>query len=326
MTKLVTIIGGSGFVGRYVAQRMAQAGWRVRVACRHPNESHYVRPYGVPGQVSPVFTNIRDDDAVRAVIAAADAVVNCVGTFDAKGKNNFTAIQNEGAARVARIASEEGVTKLVHISAIGADPDAESGYASSKGEGERAVLEHFPQAHIVRPSVIFGAEDEFFNRFAAMARMSPVVPLFGAETRFQPVWVEDVARAIEICLTTDAAPGVYELGGPDVDTFRELMQVMTSVIRRDRAVIGFPFFLGSIIAWFSDLAKTLSFGIIKGPVTKDQMIELRRDNVVTEGARGFAELGIHPTSMEVVLPSYLWRFRPDGQYNELTHRTRHLDG
>ena len=322
MTKLVTIIGGSGFVGRYVAQRMAQAGWRVRVACRHPNDAHFVRPYGAPGQVSPVFANIRDDDSVRAVVEAADAVVNCVGTFDAKGKNSFQAIQVEGAERVARIAAECGVSKLVQISAIGADVEAESGYARSKGEGERAVLEHVPGAYIIRPSVIFGTEDDFFNRFGAMARSFPIVPLFGAETKFQPVWVEDVAAAIEVCLTTDAAPGVYELGGPDVDTFRELMEQMTGVIRRDRPVLGFPFFMGDIIARLGGIAQVLSLGLIKAPVTSDQMIELRRDNVVSDGARGFAALGLQPTSMEVVLPTYLWRFRPDGQYNDLTRRGR----
>ena len=197
MSNLVTIYGGSGFVGRYIAQRMAKAGWRVRVAVRRPNEAMFVKPYGTVGQVVPVLCNIRDDASVRAAASGADAVVNCVGTFDAGGKNNFDAVQHEGAARIARIAAEEGVSRMVQISSIGADADGVSDYARTKGLGEAAVLEAFPNAAILRPSVIFGPEDDFFNRFAGMARLSPVIPLIGADTRFQPVYVDDVAAAAE---------------------------------------------------------------------------------------------------------------------------------
>ncbi|MGB7287194.1 MAG: complex I NDUFA9 subunit family protein, partial [Salaquimonas sp.] len=183
MSKLVTIYGGSGFVGRYIARRMAKAGWRVRVAVRRPNEAIFVKPYGVVGQVEPVFCNIRDDASVAAVMQGADAVINCVGVLTDTGKNGFDAVMAEGATRVARIAASQAVSNMVHISAIGADPDADSHYARSKAQGETGVLEHMPGAVILRPSVIFGAEDTFFNRFAGMTRFGPVLPLVGADTK-----------------------------------------------------------------------------------------------------------------------------------------------
>ncbi|MCY4179746.1 MAG: complex I NDUFA9 subunit family protein, partial [Litoreibacter sp.] len=195
MSKLATVYGGSGFVGRYIVRRLAKAGWRVRVAVRRPNEAIFVKPYGVVGQVEPVFCNIRDDASVSAVMAGADAVVNCVGTFDKGGKNNFEAIQHEGAERIARIAASQGVSRMVHISAIGADTEAPTLYGQSKGLGEEGVLQHFPKALILRPSVVFGPEDEFFNRFAAMTKFGPALPVIGAGTKFQPVYVDDVAKA-----------------------------------------------------------------------------------------------------------------------------------
>ena len=326
MSNLVTIYGGSGFLGRYIAQRMARAGWRVRVAVRRPNEAMFVKPYGTVGQVEPVLCNIRDDDSVRAAAAGADAVVNCVGTFDAGGKNNFDAVQHEGAARIARIAAEEGVARLVHISAIGADAESASDYARSKALGEAAVQEAFPGAVILRPSVMFGSEDQFFNRFAGMARLSPVLPLFGADTKFQPVYVEDVAHAAANGALGEASPGVYELGGPDVDTFRGLMQDMLDVIRRRALILGLPAWIGSVVAQVSGLAKFLTLGIVPQPVTVDQVKQLQSDNVVAEGAQGFDALGIQPTAMEAVLPSYLWQYRPDGQYNDITRSARNLRG
>jgi NADH dehydrogenase len=325
MARLVTIFGGSGFLGRYIARRMAQEGWRVRVAVRRPNEAIFVRPYGVVGQVEPVFANIRDDASVRAVLRGADAVVNCVGTFDWRGRNTFEAVQAEGAARVARIAAEEGVGRMVHISAIGADPDGPSRYARSKAEGERRVLEAVPEAVILRPSVVFGPEDNFFNRFAGMARISPILPLVGAGTRFQPVYVDDVAQAAVMGATGRAAPGIYELGGPDADSFRNLMVDMLKVIRRRRLVLGLPFWMGWLMAAGFDLLEIVTLGLIRnGVLTRDQLRSLRRDNVVSEGARGFAELGIEPSAMEAILPDYLWRFRPSGQYTEIKESARNL--
>ena len=326
MSKLVTIYGGSGFVGRYIAQRMARQGWRVRVAVRRPNDAHFVKPYGVVGQVEPVFCNIRDDDSVRAVMTGAEAVINCVGTFDAKGKNNFDAVQHEGAERIARIAAETGVARMVHISAIGASADAPSRYGQTKGLGEEGVLASMPNAVILRPSVVFGPEDQFFNRFAAMARMSPMVPLFGADTKFQPVYVDDVAEAAVLGAIGQAAPGVYELGGPEVASFRDLIKTMLNVVRRRRLVVGFPFWLGRILATVTGALSALTGGLAPQPVTGDQLKELTRDNVVSDGAQGFQALGITPTSLDAILPSYLWMFRPSGQYAELKESARNLKG
>lgn len=324
MTKLVTIFGGSGFVGRYIAYRMAQEGWRVRVACRRPEQAGFARTYGVVGQVAPVACNIRDDDSVRGLARGADVVVNCVGTFDRGGRNNFGAVQDEGAARIARMAAEEGVGRLVHISAIGADPQGRSLYARSKGRGEAGVLEHFPQAVILRPSVVFGAEDKLFNRFAGMAQMSPVLPVVGASTRFQPVYVDDVALAAQKGAMGTAAPGIYELGGPDTHSFRELMQQMLQVIRRRRAIVNIPFFAAHVMGAVMEFGQTVTLGLAPAQITRDQVASLRSDNVVAEGAQGFDALGIAPTPMETVLPDYLWRFRNSGQYAEIKESAGNL--
>ena len=324
MSRLVTIFGGSGFVGRYITWRMANAGWRVRVAVRRPNEALHVKPYGTVGQVEPVACNIRDDDSVRAVLHGADAVVNCVGTFDRKGRNNFNAVQDEGATRIARLAAAEGVTRLVHLSAIGADPKSASGYSRSKAAGEAGILAHFPQAVILRPSIVFGPEDQFFNRFAAMSRFGPVLPVVGGDTRFQPVYVDDVARAAEMGVEGSAAPGVYELGGPAVATFRELMQMMLGIIRRRRLILNIPFGIAAAMAWGMELLQTLTFGLAPPQITRDQVRNLRVDNVVSDGAKGFGDLEIAPTALDAVLPDYLWRFRPAGQYDAIKESARNL--
>ncbi|MCE0506110.1 complex I NDUFA9 subunit family protein [Roseivivax sp. GX 12232] len=316
-SKLVTIFGGSGFLGRYVARRMAQDGWRVRVACRHPNDAIFVRTYGVVGQVEPVFCNIRDDDSVRNVTTGADAVVNCVGVLAESGKNSFEAVQTEGAERIARMAAAEGVGALVHVSAIGADSGSRSKYARTKAAGEAAILEAYPGAVILRPSIIFGHEDGFFNRFAQMTRFGPVLPVVGAGTRFQPVYVDDVAHAAFKAVKGEVAPGTYELGGPDVNSFRELMDYMLEVIARRRLVLNIPFFAAHVIGALSELVTKLTLGVIPAQITRDQVANLRTDNVVSGEARGFADLGIEPTSMEAVLPDYLWRFRPSGQYFDI---------
>lgn len=324
MAKLVTIFGGSGFVGRYIARRMAKEGWRVRVAVRRPNEALFVKPYGVVGQVAPVLANVRDGSSVRAAIRGADAVVNCVGTFDAGGRNNFDAVQHEGAARIARIAAEEGAERMVHISAIGADPESESLYGRSKAMGEKAVLEAFPNAMILRPSVVFGPEDGFFNRFAAMSRLGAVLPVAGANTRFQPVYVDDVAQAAVKGILGEAE-GIYELGGPDTETLRESMDRMLAVVRRRRLVFNMPFFFARIMAWSLDMAQIVSGGLFRNTIlTRDQVISLRFDNVVAEGARTFSDLGIETMAMDAVLEDYLWQYRPSGQYSEIKESARDL--
>ncbi|SDE33140.1 complex I NDUFA9 subunit family protein [Ruegeria marina] len=325
MSKLVTIYGGSGFVGRYIARRMAKEGWRVRVAVRRPNEAMHVKPYGVVGQVEPVACNVRDDMSVAQAMQGADAVINCVGVLNETGKNSFDAVQAEAPERIARIAAANGVARMVHISAIGADADSDSEYSRTKALGEAGILRHMPDAVILRPSVIFGAEDQFFNRFAGMTRFGPVLAIVGADTRFQPVHVDDVARAAVKGALGQAEPGVYELGGPEVASFRDLMQRMLDIIHRRRIVVALPFPIARIMAAVLDMAKFVSFQLFPNNIlTRDQLKNLRRDNVVAEGANGFAELGIEPKTMQSVLPTYLWKFRPNGQYDEIQASARNM--
>lgn len=325
MDKLVTIFGGSGFVGRYIARRMAQQGWRVRVAVRRPNEAGFVRTYGAVGQVEPVFCNIRDDASVRAVTHGAQAVVNCVGILVEEGKNKFFALQQEGAGRIARIAAEEGVERMVHVSAIGADATVRSLYARSKALGEQAVLEAFPGAVILRPSVIFGPEDQFFNRFATMAKFTAALPLVGATSKFQPVYVDDVAQAAVMGVTGAAAPGIYELGGPEVATFRQLMRKMLGIIQRKRILVRIPCIAAKVMGAAFDTLQVLTAGLFTNRIlTRDQVRNLAKDNVVSEGAKGFADLGIEPTTMEAVLPEYLYRYRPSGQYCAIKASAKNL--
>ena len=325
MSKLVTIFGGSGFVGRYVAERMAKKGWRVRVAVRRPNEALFVRQYGAVGQVEPVLCNIRDDASVLAAAAGADAVVNCVGILSEVGKNKFQDVQALGSARVARVSSEQGVMNFVQISAIGANEDSSSNYARTKALGEASVLKYFPEATILRPSIIFGAEDQFFNRFAQMATLSPFLPLVGANTKFQPIYVGDVAVAVEKALLDSSVSGVYELGGPNVETFSELMKRMLGVIQRRRLMLNVPFFAAGIMGQTLDLIKAVTLGLFPNNIlTQDQVKNLKNDNVVSANAKNLGDLDIKPTAMETVLPEYLWRYRVFGQYASIKNSAKGL--
>lgn len=324
MSKLVTIYGGSGFIGRYIARRMAKEGWRVRVAVRRPNEAMFVKPYGTVGQVEPVLCNIRDDASVAAVMQGANAVVNCVGILAPSGKNKFDAVQAEGAGRVARLAAEAGIQTMVQISAIGADSESAAEYSQTKAKGEANVLEHMPNAMILRPSIVFGAEDQFFNRFASMSRVGPILPVIGADTKFQPVYVDDVAAAA-VKGVLGEAHGIYEVGGPDVASFRELMEKMLGIVQRRRLILNVPFFAARIMAFAFDVLQAVSFGLIANPVaTRDQVKNLASDNVVSEGAKGLSDLGITPSAMDTVLPEYLWRFRPSGQYAAIKDSAKNL--
>ncbi len=325
MAKTVTIYGGSGFLGRAIAQRMARDGWRVRVACRRPNEALAVRGYGAVGQVEPVLCNIRDEGSVAAAMAGADAVINCVGTFDRGGANNFTAVMVDGAGRVARLAAANGVGTLVHISAIGADPDGASLYTQAKGRGEEAVRAAFPKAAILRPSVLFGPGDNFFNRFGGQALCGPFLPLVGGDSLLQPAYVEDVAQAAAICAEGRAGARTLELGGPDRESLRDLMHRMLKVIDRRRLVVNLPFWIGSIIGGVLDIGSAMIGRLIPNRIlTRDQVTSLRSDNVVAPGAAGFEALGIVPTAMGAILPDYLWRFRPSGQFDAIKASAQNL--
>jgi len=324
MSQLVTIYGGSGFLGRYITRRMAKAGWRVRVAVRRPNEAVFVKPYGAVGQVEPVLCNIRDDASVAAAMAGADAVVNCVGLLAPFGKNTFDAVHVEGAGRIARLAAEAGVAKMVHVSAIGADTHARSQYSRTKATGEAAVLAHVPNAAILRPSIMFGTEDQFFNRFAKMTRLSWVLPIVGANSKFQPVFVDDVAQVAAAAAQNGNLTGVFELGGPDVASFRDLMDQMLKVIQKRRLVIGLPRFVGFLMGLGFDTVHFLSFGLMPRMITRDQVRSLSVDNVASGDHPGFEALGITPQSMGAILPSYLWPYRPSGQYAGIKNSAKNL--
>jgi NADH dehydrogenase len=312
-SKLVTVFGGSGFVGRHTVWALAQAGYRVRVAVRRPELAGFMRSYGLVGQIHPIQANVRDDASVRQAIVGADAIINLIGILAASGKQTFQAVQAEGAARVARISAENGITRFVHMSAIGADRNSNSRYARSKGEGEDAVLQAIPNAVILRPSIVFGPEDDFFNRFAQMARFSPVLPLIGGgKTKFQPVYVGDVAKAVVAALEGRANPGaIYELGGPHVYTFRELLKKIGEYTQRKRAFVSLPFWLATMQAAFVQW-------LPNAPLTVDQVRLLKKDNVVSQRAKDegltLETLGIKPTSVEVIVPDYLWRFRSRGEF------------
>ena len=324
--KLVTIYGGSGFLGRQIARVMAAQGWRVRVAVRRPNEAGTVRTYGAPGQIEPVPCNVRDDLSVTACMADADAVVNCVGILVREGKNTFDAIHEEAAGRIARIAARTGIRHFVHVSALGADANSESRYAASKGRGEALVLEHRPDAAILRPSIIFGADDQFYNRIASMARLGPFLFVPGANTQVQPVHVMDAAHAAAMAASGQAGPGIYELGGPDVLTMREVArQVLKSTDRR-RAIIGIPHWMAGVMGSVLDAGQVVTGGLLTNRIlTRDQARSLRYPNRVGKsGVKTFADLGIEPVAAAAVIDGYLWRFRPSGQYEAITASAKNL--
>ncbi len=324
-TPSVTIFGGSGFVGRYVAHRMARAGWRVRVAVRRPNEAMYVKPYGDVGQVEPILCNVRDEASTRHAIEGADAVVNCVGISQETKFQSFEDVHVDAADLIARLSAEAGVSKLVHISALGADADAESVYSETKAEGDALVLKAMPDAVILRPSVIFGAEDRFFNRMAEFSRLSPVLPLVGADTKFQPVYVNDVAAAVEAAIINNVTGGIYELGGPEAVSLRDLAKGVMEVAGRRRIIVDAPFGLARMKAWGFEMIEKLTGGLVPAMLTRDQLKMLQVDNVVSDGSAGFAEFGIEPTAMESVLDSYLYHYRANGQYTAITESGKGLN-
>lgn len=315
--QLVTIFGGSGFVGRHTVRALARNGYRIRAACRRPDLAGFLQPMGDVGQVTPVQANLRFPDSVRRAAEGAHIVINCVGILAGTGAQTFKAVHDEGARAVARAARDAGAQTLVHVSAIGASASSPSRYAQSKAAGEAAVLEAFPDAVILRPSIVFGPEDGFFNRFAALARISPVLPLIGGgRTRFQPVYVGDVAAAVAESVRGGARTGtVYELGGPEVLSFRELLERTLAYAGRHRAFLPLPF-------WLAKLQALLTWPLPNAlrPLTVDQVRLLQSDNVVSEAARKeertLAGLGIAPAqSVAAIVPAYLERFRPKGQYS-----------
>ncbi|MCY4305200.1 MAG: complex I NDUFA9 subunit family protein [Aestuariivita sp.] len=324
MNKLVTVYGGSGFIGRYIVRRLAKEGWRVRVAVRRPNEALFVKTYGSVGQVEPVLCNIRDDRSVFNAAIGASALINCVGILAEVGNNTFEEVQFKAADRVARTAAEFGITKLVQLSAIGANSTSKSKYARTKFSGETAIFTHVPKAVVLRPSIVFGPEDQFFNRFAAMTKISHLLPIVGANTRFQPVYVDDVAKAAVFAMHGRVPSGIYELGGPETKTFRELMEKMFEVIRQQRIIVNVPFPIASAMGLFFNALNTISIGLIPAQITRDQVNNLAYDNIVSHNAKGFTYFDIKPVAMDAVLSEYLWRFRPSGQYEEMKESAKNM--
>ena len=304
----VTVLGASGFIGRYVVKRLAAEGALVCAVGRHATDAGFLRPMGDVGQIAAIDADLRDDQALAAVIAGADAVVNAVGILYERGTQSFDALHHLLPRRIAVEARAAEVKQLVHISAIGADPRSPAAYGRSKAAGEAALRAEFPAAVVLRPSIVFGPEDAFFNRFAALARLSPALPLIGGgATRFQPVYVGDVADAVVAALDRpDAQGGVFELGGPAVASFRELMQLLLREIRRRRLLVPIPFGLAMLQAAFLEWLPV-------PPLTRDQVRMLQRDNVVSPGMPGLAELGIAPTALELILPTYLDKYRRGGR-------------
>jgi NADH dehydrogenase len=314
--EVATIFGGAGFIGRHTVWALARRGWRIRAASRRPDLAGYLQPMGDVGQVMPVQANLRDASSLSRAVEGASAVVISVGVLASGGRQTFTALHAEGPGLAARAAKQAGVKRLVHISAIGADAKSNSRYARSKAQGEAAVLAEFPDAIILRPSIVFGPEDGFFNRFAAMARIAPLMPLIGGgRTKFQPVYVGDVAAAVAAVLDGAGTPGtIYELGGPEVVSFRDLLVRTQSYAGRHRPYISLPF-------WYAKFAAAMTWPLPNAlrPLTVDQVRLLEHDNVVSEAAskdkRTLAGLGIEPlNSISAIVPEYLERFKPKGQY------------
>jgi uncharacterized protein YbjT (DUF2867 family) len=309
---LITVFGGSGFLGRHVVRALAKRGYRVRVAVRRPDLAGHLQPLGRVGQIHAVQANLRYPASVEAAARDAAVVINLVGILFERGRQNFEAVHTFGAEAVALAASAYGA-RLVHVSALGADPGALALYGRSKAQGEQLVLAAMPEAVVFRPSVVFGPEDDFFNRFASLARFVPALPLIGGgHTKFQPVFAGDIAAAITAAVEGRAPPGaIYELGGPEVKTFRELMEFTLATIGRKRLLMPVPFGLAKLQAFFLQFMPTPL-------LTPDQVDLLQRDNIVSDAAkaegRTLAGLGIDETAMEVIVPSYLWRFRKTGQF------------
>jgi NADH dehydrogenase len=320
--RLATVFGGSGFVGRYIVRALAREGWRVRAANRRPDLAGFLRPAGGVGQIAAVQANLRYPDSIARVVEGADVVINAAGVKSESGRQNYEAVHVFGAREIARAAREAGARALIQISGIGAVSDSPNPYISSKGRAEDAARAEYPEAIMLRPSVVFGPEDEFFNRFALLARFLPILPLFGGgTTKLQPVYVGDVALAATLAAAGLARAGqIYELGGPAVMTLREIVAFTLKVVERRRALIGLPFGVSRAMAGMTETASALTLGLFPQALvtTRDQIDLLRDDNIVSDAAtrdgRTLRGLGLEARSVEAMAPAYLTRYRKTGQY------------
>ena len=316
MTKgLITVFGGSGFLGKYVIRELVKEGWRVRVPVRRPHTAQELKVIGNVGQVQLVQANLRFEKSVERAVTGSDAVINLVALLFEEGKQSFESLHVRGAENLAAAAAAQGITNFVQVSAIGANAESDSDYFRTKGEGEQAVREAIPTADIMRPSIIFGAEDQFFNRFASMAQLSPALPLLGGgDTKFQPVYVGDVAQAIAKVASQGTSGITYELGGPRTYSFKELMQFMLETIDRKRFLAPVPWAAANMMGFAGEISGMAPF--VKPFLTRDQVKNLKIDNVVGDDALSFADLGIRLETIEAIVPTYLGRYRKYGQFHE----------
>lgn len=322
MQGLVTVFGGSGFIGLQVVRALAKKGVRVRVAGRRPGRAYRMRMLGDVGQIEVVQANLRDEASIARALDGAEAVVNLVSTLFNVGNQTFQSLNVDGAKTIAQIAAQNGITRFIQVSAIGADASSASEYARTKAQGEAAVREVIPSATIIRPSVVFGQDDDFFNRFASLATRAPFLPLVGGgETKYQPVFVGDVGAAIAKAVTGPASAGqTYELGGPSVYSFRELMALVVKETQRNRPLVALPYGVANLIGLAGDIqaAAKGAIGLIPRPeLTRDQVELLKHDNVVSGDLPGLTELGVQPTALEPILPTFLYRYRRHGQFAEI---------
>lgn len=320
--KLVTVFGGSGFIGRHVVDALARRGYRVRVACRRPDLAYNLQPLGRVGQIMPVQANLRFPASIAAALREADAVVNLVGVLNPSGAQSYEAVHVEGARAVARAAAAVGINRIVHLSAIGADAASDIAYARTKGQAEQAVRQAAPSAIVMRPSVVFGPDDFFFNRFAELTRLLWVLPIVGQHTKMQPVFAGDVGEAVARAVEGAATPGAtYELGGPEIVTLRQTVEWIVAEVERRRLIAPLPEPIAAAMAWTTETASKLTFGLFP-PVfttTREELALLKNDNVVSRKAqtdgRTLHDLNITPESFRAIVPSYLWRYRRAGQFD-----------
>ena len=300
---MVAVLGGSGFLGRYIVQEFARSGALIRVGCRHPEEALFLKTQGEVGQIQLQACNIRDDESVKSFVENADIVINLVGIMYQTGQQTFTKVHAAGAERVARLAKQAGVRQLIHISALGVASDSDSYYSQTKGLAEQLVRQQFPEAVMIKPSLVFGPEDKFFNRFGEMAMYSPILPIFGGgNTRYQPVYVKDVAEAVFQVAEQEIKGQAFELGGPEVFTYKEMMQLILAETGRKCLMVPTPVFLGKMVGVFAQM-------LPKPPLTVDQMKLLSKDNIVQDGAKKLGDLGVAPHSLREILPTYIHRFK-----------------
>ena len=306
---LVTIFGGSGFLGRYLVRQLASKGYFIRVITRHPNEALFLRVYGKVGQIQLLSGDIKEEQSLAEYIRESDCIINCVATFFETRSQSFNNLHVNAARNLAREAKRQGVNQFIHISSLGASSKSSSLLLKSKGAGEEAVLDCFPDANIIRPSLIFGNEDTFFNRFAKLSSISPFIPVVGSNTKFQPVYVDDVAKAIGLLVETDQQKRYLELGGDETYTFQELISMLLSEIERKRIILKIPFLLAKVIAETNDLLRLVSGNLVPAFLTLAQVKSLESDNLVDVNSEKFSDLGIAPKKLKIILPKIVNRFK-----------------